>query len=368
MTKNEYHVNIKNRCHTINNDMLITKTNCIKLKSMIRENVNSLKNIKNNLYGVKKDTDSLSIDLKKLKEEHINKSNKRVKVRSIIINNKVNCFNRKLDRFNKRFNLFINKTSSKINACAIKGSAIVKNNIDVCTSTDDLIVINNIDVCTSTNDLIVKNQVDACTSTGDLIVKNNIDVCTSTDDLIVKNQVDACTEIDTLNNEPCDNDNEPVDNKYIDNEACDNEPIDNKEKSNNQKLIDQVNMVFEARKGFLNNIDKMSILKDDLQDEIFSDDPQLMLFELNQINKLADESLDYIWNMLYGKNIEKDEITDINIDKNKDIDGYMSKDIKIINDKSEVINKLGELLDSIVNELQNVIGIDNYDSILRNEE
>ena len=45
MTKNEYYVNIKNRSHIINNDMLINKTNCIKLKSVIRENINSLKNI-----------------------------------------------------------------------------------------------------------------------------------------------------------------------------------------------------------------------------------------------------------------------------------------------------------------------------------
>ena len=179
ITKNEYHVNIKNRCHIINNDMLITKTNCIKLKSMIRENVNSLKNIKNNLYGVKKDTDSLSIDLKKLKEEHINKSNKRVKVHSIIINNKINCFkrrfnrcNRRFNHFNKRYNRFINKASSKINACTIKDSAIVKNQVDACTRTDYLIVKNQVDACTSTDDLIVKNQVDACTSTDDLIVKN----------------------------------------------------------------------------------------------------------------------------------------------------------------------------------------------------
>ena len=58
MTKNELHVNIKNRCHIINNDMLITKTNCIKLKSMIRKNVMSLENIKNNLYSVKTPIDS----------------------------------------------------------------------------------------------------------------------------------------------------------------------------------------------------------------------------------------------------------------------------------------------------------------------
>ena len=52
---------------------------------MIRENVKSLKNIKNNLYGVKKDIDSIQIDLKKSKEEFINNVNKRAKIRSIII-------------------------------------------------------------------------------------------------------------------------------------------------------------------------------------------------------------------------------------------------------------------------------------------
>ena len=68
MTKNEYYVNIRNKGHIINNDMLINKTKCIKLKSVVRENTNLLKNIKNNLYNVKKDNNSLSIDLKKLKE------------------------------------------------------------------------------------------------------------------------------------------------------------------------------------------------------------------------------------------------------------------------------------------------------------
>ena len=147
MTKSEFHINIKNQRHVIKNDTLIITTNCIGLKSMIRENVNSLKNIKNNLHNVKKDTNSLSIDLKKLKEEHINKSNKRVKVRSILlVNIKVNRFNKRFNRFNMRFNRFFNKPSSKTNACPIKDSAIVKNHVDVCT-------------------LIAKNHADACTST-----------------------------------------------------------------------------------------------------------------------------------------------------------------------------------------------------------
>ena len=78
MRKNEYYANIKNKGHIINNDTLITKNKCIKLKSMIRENINLFKNIKNNYYNIKKDNNNLLIDLKKLKEEYINKS-KRVK-------------------------------------------------------------------------------------------------------------------------------------------------------------------------------------------------------------------------------------------------------------------------------------------------
>ena len=56
MTKNEYYVNIRNNGHISNNDMLINKTKCIKLKSVVPENINSLKNIKNNLYMLKKTT------------------------------------------------------------------------------------------------------------------------------------------------------------------------------------------------------------------------------------------------------------------------------------------------------------------------
>ena len=69
---------------------IIFRANCIKLKSMIRENVKSVKNIKNNLYSVKKDCVSIQTDLKKLKEEFINNFNKRAKIRSIIIPNEKN--------------------------------------------------------------------------------------------------------------------------------------------------------------------------------------------------------------------------------------------------------------------------------------
>ena len=84
------------------------------------------------------------------------------------------------------------------------------------------------------------------------------------------------------------------------NEPCDNETCDNEEKSS-----DQLNMIVEASKCISNNINKIHILIDDLRDEIFIDDVRLKLFELNNINALADESLDCIWNMIYGKNRKK---------------------------------------------------------------
>ena len=116
MAKSEFHINIKNRRHVIKNDTLIITTNCIRLKSMIRENVKTLKNIKNNLYSIEKDSDSIQIDLKKLIEEFINNFNKRAKIQSITTTE-----------------IKTNKASSKKNnaACTMKDGG---------TSTDDLIV------------------------------------------------------------------------------------------------------------------------------------------------------------------------------------------------------------------------------------
>ena len=180
MTKNESYVNIKNQHHVVKNDMLIFTTNCIKLKSMIRENVKSLKNIKNNLYDVKKDSDSIQIDLKKLKEEFVNNFKKRAKIRSVVLA-KIKTYNFKKRMRSQSINnskIETSIASSKNNAaCTIKDSGII----------DDRIVKKD-----------VKKYVDACTRTDGLIVKNYVGSCTSTDD-VCTNENEQCT------NEPCTN-------------------------------------------------------------------------------------------------------------------------------------------------------------------
>ena len=82
---------------------------------MIRENIYSIKKIKKNQYSVKKHINSLSSDLKNLKEEHIYNSDKRVKVRSIVVNNIVKFYNRRLNKSSSS-----SSSSSKINACTKK--------------------------------------------------------------------------------------------------------------------------------------------------------------------------------------------------------------------------------------------------------
>ena len=236
--------------------MLIFTNNCIKLKSMIRENVKSLKNIKHNLYDAKKDSDSIQIDLKKLKEEFINNFNKRAKIRSIIFA-KIKTYNFKRRIRAQTINNIKIKTniaSSKNNAaCRMKDSSI----IDPCTSTDDLIVKNYVYTCTSTDDLIVKNYVDASTSTDGLIVKNYVDACTSTDD-VCTNENEPCTN----ENESCtnENENEPCTNDDDDEDDEDEDDDDDSDIAKLPNLSDEIlnELIYirETRKFFLINIKK----------------------------------------------------------------------------------------------------------------
>ena len=224
MAKSKFYINIKNRCH--NNNALITKTNCIKLKSTLRENVKSLKNIKNKLYSVKKDSDSIQIDLKKLKEEFINNLKKRAKIQSI-----------------NTTEIKTNKTSSKKNvAYTIKDSG---------TSTDDLIDKNHVDACTSTDDLIVKNHVNAFISTDDVCTNEN-EPCTNDeyDEYEYDDSDDDSDDgsSDDSNDKPGKNDNKDNKQGNKDNKQG-NKYNNNKPVNNDNKESCQMNFAISLRKN-----------------------------------------------------------------------------------------------------------------------
>ena len=315
MTKNESYIDIKNRHHVVKNDMLIFTANCINLKSMIRENVKLLKNIKNNLYGVKKNSDIIQIDLKQLKEEFVNNVNKRAKIRSIFLA-KIKTYSfKRIIRIIKAELMGI--VSSKNNvASTIKDSGIV----DACTSADDAIVKKYVDVCTSTDDLIVKNHVIACTSTDDVCTNKNElstnenepftnenEPCTNenddSDDDDGSDDDDSDDKPDNNDNKPGNNGNKPGDKDNNDNKPGKNDNKDNKQgnKDNDNKLVNndnkksrQMNFAISLRKCFLNNITKITKLVDELNDEIYDDDQWLVFAQLNKINPLVDELIDRV--------------------------------------------------------------------------
>ena len=107
----------------------------------------------------------------------------------------------------------------------------------------------------------------------------------------------------------------------------------------------------------MKNVEEICVLINELQDEIYCDDSWLRLVELNKIHVLIDDAFDYAWKTVYCKNREKHE--KINVDKDKDIDGYVSKYTNIVNDKLELLNRIGELIDSTMTDVQNELGMIN---------
>ena len=89
----------------------------------------------------------------------------------------------------------------------------------------------------------------------------------------------------------------------------------------------------------------------ELQDEVYSDDSRLRLVELNKIDAIIDEALNVVGNEICGKNRISPE--KINIDKHKDIYGYVNKSTDVINNKIELVNRMDEAIDHVMSEIKN---------------
>ena len=116
--------------------------------------------------------------------------------------------------------------------------------------------------------------------------------------------------------------------------------------------INKINKILaEVKAKVINKVESIYEAMCELQDEIYSDDSWLRLVELNKIDVIIDDALNVVWNEIYGENRISSKI--INIDKYKDIDGYVSKLTDAINNKIELTNRMGEVIDHVMREINN---------------
>ena len=89
----------------------------------------------------------------------------------------------------------------------------------------------------------------------------------------------------------------------------------------------------------------------ELQDDIYSDDLCLRLVKLNKLDAILDDALNVTWNMIHKKSRTSSNMIDI--DKNNNIDGYVSKFNDVINNKTELLNRVDDLIDHIISWIKN---------------
>ena len=99
------------------------------------------------------------------------------------------------------------------------------------------------------------------------------------------------------------------------------------------------------------------------------DDSWLRLVELDKRKDILADALNVVSKEIYGKNRKSSKI--IKIDKDKDIDGYVSKLTDVINNEIKLINKIGETIKHVMYEINNernmVNEITNKASVMDND-
>ena len=142
------------------------------------------------------------------------------------------------------------------------------------------------------------------------------------------------------------------------NKATTKTKTETKNKDMVDKINDKINMINKLynrlEKAKANVIKRIELICKgirELEDEIYSDDSWFRLVELEKIDAIIDEALNVVWNMICGENRICPE--EIKIDKHKDIDGYVSKLTAVINNKIELVNKMGGVIDHVMSEIKN---------------
>ena len=111
------------------------------------------------------------------------------------------------------------------------------------------------------------------------------------------------------------------------------------------KIIDWVNQTANIRIDYLINVNKIDMMMNKL-----NEDPNMSLLKLDKINALLDKYLDYAWRLFCVKKRKEHKIIN-----DEDKDTYLDRYNNIVNDKLDLVNQIGELIDSYVSDAYNIV-------------
>ena len=321
------------------------------LKSTIRKEVGLVKTIRNKLYNTRKDIDVFKINSQNCKKKRVKVTSKKVNVRfSILELNRVININkneiRKYTARNERLKREIERNNNEIRKCIARNEKCMDDLNKLANSSNaEKTSVNNDNTKVQVNEDNSKLKVNNTKVQAhndkvkvDKVHVNNDKVQVNNDNSKLKvNNTNA--QVNNVNTKVLvNNDKVQVNNDNTKPKAHKNKAQVNKDKLiiiKKNKVVDQVNLIAKIRTDYLKNINEISEIINDLHDG-----PQLRHIELNTIYVLTNKSLDHASELSHGGNREWYDVIN-NIDT--------------INDKIDLVNEIGEVIDSYMADAYNIV-------------
>ena len=100
----------------------------------------------------------------------------------------------------------------------------------------------------------------------------------------------------------------------------------------------------KLKEKILINVEKIRAIFNKIEN-IPKNDLRSKLNKYEELNILIDDLINQIWRMISGKNRVKNEIDNIDCDKDEDANRYAHKYINIVNDKLTLISAASDWID-----------------------
>ena len=157
-----------------------------------------------------------------------------------------------------------------------------------------------------------------------------------------------------IDDDNIDSDDDNVDN--VDSDDSDKTPFETEIKDNINHKITLINKIYiRLAKAKTEITNKIKLVHEEI-DEL-ENNSRLRLVKLNKTDAILDDAINVVRYGIYGKKRKGQKM--INIDKCKDIDGYVNKLTDITNNKIKLVRTISIRINSIMRDINNILNMVN---------